>query len=158
MNDEQQERPPLGEESMRRLLVAIDGSASSELALSTAVRAAKLDNAALTLITVEPDVSTEAFRWSAGGTTSAAALQQEVHEDAERTLREAVERIPEEIPVRKIHRFGKAGPAIVEVASAGGYDAVLIGARGVGRVGALLGSVSNHVLHHAPIHVLVVRD
>jgi nucleotide-binding universal stress UspA family protein len=158
MSDEQQEQRPLGEESMRRLLVAIDGSASSELALSTAVRAAKLDNAALTLITVEPDVSTEAFRWSTSGAASAAVLQEEVHEDAERTLRQAVERIPEEIPVRKIHRFGKAGPAIVEEADPAVYDAVLIGARGVGRVGALLGSVSQHVLHHAKPHVLVVRD
>ena len=151
-------RPALGEVALRRLLVAIDGSPSSELALSTAVRAARLDNAALTLLTVEPEVSTEAFRWSTTGSASAGDLQAEVHEEAERTIRDAVERIPEEIPVTTIHRFGRPGPEIVAAAEEADYDAILIGARGVGRVGALLGSVSQHVLHHAGCHVIVVRD
>ncbi len=158
MSDEPDQLPPLGDESLRRLLVATDGSESSELALEIAVKAARRDNAALTLLTVEPDVNAEAFRWSASGSASPAALQQEVHEESDRTLRGAIERIPEDIPVTTIHRFGKAGPEIVAEAERGEYDAILIGARGVGRVGTvLLGSVSQYVMHHAGTHVIVAR-
>jgi len=39
----------------------------------------------------------------------------------------------------------------------GQYDAVVLGARGLGRIGALLGSVSQYVLHHAEIPVIVVH-
>jgi nucleotide-binding universal stress UspA family protein len=34
---------------------------------------------------------------------------------------------------------------------------VLLGARGVGRMGSLIGSVSQHVLHHADIAVFVAH-
>jgi nucleotide-binding universal stress UspA family protein len=158
MSDEPDEKPPFGDIALRRLLVATDGSASSELALEIAVRAAKLDNAALTLLTVEPDVNVEAYRWSASGAASPGALQDEVHADANRTLRDAIDRIPEDIPVTTIHRFGKAGPEIVAQAEEGEFDAILIGARGVGRVASLLGSVSQHVLHNATTHVIVARE
>jgi nucleotide-binding universal stress UspA family protein len=162
MTDEPEQRaeplPILGDIALRQLLVAIDGSPSSELALEIAVRGAKVDNAALTLLTVEPDVSTEAFRWSTSGSASAAVLQAEVREEAERTLREAVARIPEEIPVKTIHCFGKPGPEIVAQSEKAHYDAILVGARGVGPVRAMLGSVSQYVMRHASVHVIVARD
>jgi nucleotide-binding universal stress UspA family protein len=37
------------------------------------------------------------------------------------------------------------------------YDAILLGARGVGRVGALIGSVSSYVMHHADTAVFVAH-
>jgi nucleotide-binding universal stress UspA family protein len=37
------------------------------------------------------------------------------------------------------------------------YDAILLGARGVGRVGALVGSVSSYVMHHADTAVFVAH-
>lgn len=147
----------LGDLRFRSLLVAVDGSSSSELALSEAVRAARFDNAAVTILTVEPDIASEAFRWSSGGVPSAGSLQDSARDDAEKTIREAVARIPEDIPVTKIHRFGKAGPEIVAQSEEGDYDAILLGARGVGRVGSLLGSVSQYVMHHAETPVIVAR-
>jgi nucleotide-binding universal stress UspA family protein len=36
-------------------------------------------------------------------------------------------------------------------------DAILLGARGVGRIAALMGSVSQHVLHHAQTAVFVAH-
>ena len=38
----------------------------------------------------------------------------------------------------------------------GEHDAILLGAR-VGRVGSLMGSVSQHVLHHASVTVFVAH-
>jgi nucleotide-binding universal stress UspA family protein len=51
----------------------------------------------------------------------------------------------------------EAGAEIVARACEHDYDAVLLGARGLGRVGALLGSVSAYVLHRAPVPVFVAH-
>ena len=53
---------------------------------------------------------------------------------------------------------GEPGPAIVEAANAEGADLVVVGTRGRNRVErAVLGSVSDHVVRHAPCPVLIVR-
>jgi nucleotide-binding universal stress UspA family protein len=83
--------------------------------------------------------------------------QADAHEEAQRVLDETVQRIPADIPVTTVLRKGKAGPEIVEQCRSGDYDAIPLGARGVGRVGALLGSVSQHVLHHADTAVFVAH-
>ena len=68
-----------------------------------------------------------------------------------------IARIPADIAVHTIYRRGKAGPEIVKAAKEGDYDAIIVGARGVGRVGAMLGSVSSYVLHHSDIAVFVAH-
>jgi nucleotide-binding universal stress UspA family protein len=146
----------LGELRYNRLLIAIDGSANAELALSAAVTAARRDNSALTLICVAPDVRAEASRWP-GALVVPQPPQSEVDATAERTLREAVARIPADLPVETIVRRGAPGPQIVAQARAGCYDAILLGARGVGRISALVGSVSQYVLNHADIAVFVAH-
>jgi nucleotide-binding universal stress UspA family protein len=147
---------PIGELRFHRLLVAIDGSKSSELALAAAVTIARRDNSALTLITVAPDVVAEATRWPAWGATYNCD-QDGADAAAERALREAADRVPEDIPVTRVVRRGKAGPAIVAAAAEEPYDAILMGARGVGRIEALMGSVSSYVLHHADTAVFVAH-
>ena len=53
---------------------------------------------------------------------------------------------------------GGAAQAIVETASEWGADLIVIGSHGYGFWSrALLGSVSNSVVHHAPCSVLIVR-
>ena len=136
----------------RRLLVAIDGSRSSDLALSAAIVSAHRNRARVTLI----GVAVDAGRWSAA-TAYDPDLQRRIDEDIADAMEAAVARIPADVPVTKILRHGKPGPEIVAEANAGNYDAVLLGARGVGQVGALIGSVSNHVLHHAEITVFVAH-
>jgi nucleotide-binding universal stress UspA family protein len=140
-----------------RLLVALDGSAHAELALEAAVTAAERDHAALTLITVAPDAVAETARWAAFTGCCPGQLQAEADEAAERLLRDAVAAVPEHIPVTTVLRHGKAGPQIVAFARERDFDAVLVGARGRGRVGALVGSVSSHVLHHADVAVFVAH-
>jgi nucleotide-binding universal stress UspA family protein len=146
---------PLSELSFRRLLVAVDGSENADLALSAAVTAARRDHAAITVLAVAPDVLATAG-WP-GTAASPAQLQDDADAYAQRVLREAVERIPEDIGVRSLFKRGRAGAVVVAEAAAGDYDAVILGARGLGRVGALLGSVSNHVLHHATVAVFVAH-
>ena len=53
--------------------------------------------------------------------------------------------------------LGNPGDFLVEVATAVGADLVIVGNRGMSGVRRALGSVPNHVTHHAPCSVLVVR-
>jgi nucleotide-binding universal stress UspA family protein len=145
----------LPELCLHRLLVAIDGSANAELALSAAITAARRDHATITLLLVGPDLATGPAAWAvpmAGG-----ADQQAIDADGCHRLEAAVARIPADVSVTTLYRRGKAGPEIVKAAREGDYDAILLGARGVGRVHALMGSVSHYVLHHADIAVFVAH-
>jgi nucleotide-binding universal stress UspA family protein len=146
----------LEELHLYRLLVAVDGSANSELALRAAITVARRDHAALTLISVEPDVTLSTAQIAAivGPPPD---LQENMHAYAQQVLDGAVCRVPIDIPVRTILRRGKPGQQIVAEAACGNYDAILLGARGVSRVGALLGSVSHYVLHHASVAVFVAH-
>jgi nucleotide-binding universal stress UspA family protein len=146
----------LGELHLHRLLVAVDGSDTAELALSAAVTAARRDNAAITLLVVTPDFLSDSRIWTTGA-PDPAALQAEADADAERLLRDTVDRMPAGVPVTRRLRHGKAGPEIVAQARECDYDAILLGARGLGRVRALVGSVSSYVMHHADTAVFVAH-
>ena len=145
----------LGELTLHRLLVAIDGSENAELALTAAVTVARRDNATLTLLTVGPDLATSPAVW--GVPVACTFDQAAIDADGCKRLEATLARIPADITVRTIYRRGKAGPEIVKAAKESDYDAILLGARGVGRVGALMGSVSSYVLHHADIAVFVAH-
>jgi nucleotide-binding universal stress UspA family protein len=150
----------LEELHLHRLLVAVDGSASGRLALRAAITAAKRDNAAITLLTVAVDAK-HAMSSLAAVAGAAPIDQAELDAVAEQALAESVRLVPADIPLRKILRHGHAGPEIVAQARNADYDAILLGARGVGRIGALIGSVSSYVLHNAQVPVFVahaVRD
>jgi nucleotide-binding universal stress UspA family protein len=147
----------LAELHLHRLLVAVDGSNTADLALSAAVTAARRDNAAITLLAVTPDFTAEARTWMGAGAPDPGTLQREADAEAHTLLCEIVDRIPEDIPVIKQIRHGKAGPEIVAQSREHEYDAILLGARGVGRVGALIGSVSQYVMHHADTPVFVAH-
>ena len=55
-------------------------------------------------------------------------------------------------------RTGYAKPALIDIAECYGCDAIIMGARGAGAVrGALLGSVSQAVLHSSKIPVTIVQ-
>ena len=142
---------PLGELGFRRLLVAVDGSPESELALSAAITAARNDNAAVTLVAVSPPLQV----WPGGMTPP--ITQGDVDAATDKVLREAVARVPQDVPVHTLLRHGKAGPEIVAAAREGVYDAILLGARGVGRFHGMIGSVSQYVLRHAPVNVIVAH-
>jgi nucleotide-binding universal stress UspA family protein len=83
------------------------------------------------------------------------AMQRDADGAAERTMRAALDAIPADQPVESVQRHGHAGPEIVAQVKAGDHDAVVLGARGLGRIGSMFGSVSQHVLHHANAAVFV---
>jgi nucleotide-binding universal stress UspA family protein len=136
----------------RDILVAVDGSKDAALALAAAILAVQRNHARLTVIAVAEDVTRRP-----GALAFDPTLQQQVDRATEEHLRDAVASVPDDIPVTTLFRRGRAGPAIVTAAEEGEHDAILLGARGVGRVGALMGSVSQHVLHNASVTVFVAH-
>ena len=143
-----------------RILVAFDRSPHARRALEEAVDLARVNHAALTLITVAPDRADWVMAGSFGATVKpVTASLRDADRACESVLDSAVNAIPEHQPVRTMLVRGPAGPAIVREAETGGHDLVVIGSRGRGQLTSLLlGSVSRHVLHASPVPVLVVHD
>jgi nucleotide-binding universal stress UspA family protein len=119
----------LDERRVHHLLVPVDGAPITELALAAAVTAARRDNAKITLLAVVPDILGDARRWAAiqPGVPYPAHLQEEADTGAQRTLRDTVRRIPQDVPVSTVMRRGKAGPQIVAELAEHDYDAVMLG-------------------------------
>jgi nucleotide-binding universal stress UspA family protein len=140
--------------AFRRVLVAVDGSRHADLALEMALALSERDRARLTVLTVIPNV-TESAAMAYGAGVDPVALQADADREAARTMRAALDAVPDDQPVESVQRRGHAGPEIVAQVKAGDHDAVVLGARGLGRIGSMFGSVSQHVLRHAGVAVFV---
>ena len=135
------------------ILVAVDGSPSSQLALERACDLARAGNAKLTLITVAPPVSS----YVALAGTSPETMADELDKWAERMLDEAARAVPEDVIAHKVRRSGHPGPEILEEVRRGGYDLIVLGTRGRGRAQeGMLGSVNGYLHFNARVPILSV--
>jgi nucleotide-binding universal stress UspA family protein len=140
--------------SFREILAAIDSSPTAQRALVVAGELAMALNSRLTVISVAPEVSGAAPQ--AG--VDVEGLREEVEDETQRLLREAVESLPEELPVTTVLKHGHAGERIVEQLEAGGHDLVVMGSRGRGPVvSRLFGSTAAYVHFHASVAMLVIH-
>ena len=111
-------------------------------------------NAKLTLIAVSPDVPGYAYRSG----IDVEALEREAEAETARILSDAVDSLPEELPVTKVLKHGNPGERIVEQIEAGGHDLLAMGSRGRGRLTTnLFGSVGAHVHYHSRVAMLVIH-
>jgi nucleotide-binding universal stress UspA family protein len=133
--------------------VGIDGSNESWLALEHAVAASHVGGCCLTLLTVVPD--SPALLGPSPVTRE--QLAAEVEHELQAVLARARDAVPDDVSVTTLMRAGDAAAAIVAVAAERGCDAIFLGSRGRGRIGSLLGSVSQAVMHRATANVLVVH-
>ncbi|MBV9285378.1 MAG: universal stress protein [Acidimicrobiia bacterium] len=147
---------------MPKALIATDGS---DHALDAAKRAKDLlaPGTEYTLLTVEPPpvvpeaapvmgLDTVPITSPEAAEELTEAYREEANESLERTARvlggEAAQRV----------EYGDAATEITRVAEEDGFDVIVVGSQGAGFVKrVLMGSVSQHLLHHAPCPVLVVR-
>jgi nucleotide-binding universal stress UspA family protein len=137
------------------ILVALDGSEHAAQALRTAAQLASEEHARLTVITAVPPTPALAQITAAGAALAEVA---DLMGDAGKQIRAQVDGLPDDISVTSIVVSGHAPPQILKRLRDGRHDLLVMGTRGLGRVGsALLGSVSQAVLHEAEVPVLVVR-
>ncbi len=137
---------------MGRIVVGVDGSRHSLVALEWACREAELRHDSLELVSA----------WSISAVSSAGASQ-EVVEVLEAAAQEAVEsgrqRATQLAPGIEVStRVYRGQPARVLVERAAGADLLVVGSRGLGEFKALLlGSVSQECSQHSPVPVVIVR-
>jgi nucleotide-binding universal stress UspA family protein len=138
------------------ILVAIDGSADAEQALTQAIDLAASQHACLTVFSAVAGPPAAAY--VGGGGAVAAALGRDAEVETEKLLRAAADRVPEHVSVRTVFSGDPVRPALIRQIGEGGHDLVVLGSRGRGAVrSVLLGSVSHYVLHHSPVPVLIVH-
>jgi nucleotide-binding universal stress UspA family protein len=139
----------------RSILVAVDGSPAAAKALEEAIDLARDSGARLTLISVA-----ELPRWRFSGFPLAVPYpnQAQLVREAEAIVEEAEARVPEDVPVSTVVRWGPVVTEILKRVRTGEHDLVVVGTRGLGPAGSLiLGSVSRAVLAKSPVPVLVAR-
>jgi nucleotide-binding universal stress UspA family protein len=152
-----------------RILVATDGSDSCRPATEAAVELARDLGAELIALSVAlgPDAldassATPADLTGAAEAAGIAWTRADADEQAVAAAARAV-RLAEQatalgIRARAITWEGPAGEGIVAAAAAEAADLIVVGTHCRGTIGRLVaGSVSDHVVHHATVPVLVVR-
>jgi nucleotide-binding universal stress UspA family protein len=142
-----------------RIVVGTDGSATAAEAVRVAVGLARMTSAELHLVRA---CQPPALAMAAVPEVGAAALPPDVidalRHDAEQNLAQLAEELGADGLEVHTHVTPEApGPALCHTASVVGADLLVVGNRGMQGARRLLGSVPNHVTHHAPCAVLVVR-
>jgi nucleotide-binding universal stress UspA family protein len=134
-----------------RIAVGVDGFESSTSALRWAIHQAKLTGAVVDAVT--------AWQVPPGSGLISVSDLPDYQDDARIVLTEAITEmfmVDTEVEVRPHVTEGRAGPVLV--AAAGGADLLVVGCRGHGGLAeALLGSVGQYCVHHAPCPVVIMR-
>jgi nucleotide-binding universal stress UspA family protein len=144
------------ESTMKRILIATDGSASAREAVHFGLELASEQEAEAVFVHVAPAVDI----FPGGGFASPGALPHTVSSEDREALDEASALAAEAgVEARCELLTGQPVDEIVAYAESIGADLIVVGSRGLGAVkSALLGSVSAGVLHEAHRPVLVVRS
>ena len=144
-----------------KILIATDGSKFSKAAVEKGCQIiGNSKNVFIKIIsaTATPFVAAEPFAVSADYYRE---LEGELMKDAKKSVEEAEAQIRECLPEADVATqvfVGQPDQTIVEEAQNWGADLIIVGSHGYGFWSrALLGSVSNAVINHAPCSVLVVR-
>lgn len=134
-----------------RILVPVDFSEPSELAVSHACALAAAHGATITLSHVGESLHPDWF-------FDTTLLQREIIEQAQKALDELVRKYCTGIKTKTEMRFGHAVETIILSAQKMKADVIVIGTHGrAGVKHVLLGSVAERVARQAPCPVLVVR-
>jgi nucleotide-binding universal stress UspA family protein len=141
-----------------RILVAIDGSAHAQRALSEAIDLAALAKAKLTVIGVHQRPSTLMVGGPVAPPVDFGELDLALQSEHAQLLDSALEQVPDDVSVTKVLGEGPPAPAILAQAQRDDSDLIVMGSRGRGGMASmLLGSVSHQVLQHSGVPVLVVH-
>jgi len=139
---------------MKQILIATDGSPSAQEAVDVGLELAREQGADVTFVHV---TDADEFRGGRGGTH--ALTHREGIDESETALKEAAEAADAAGISYTLERIsGETVETIVALAGTKNADMIVLGNRGRNAVtAALLGSVSQGVLHQAKRPVLVVK-
>ena len=138
------------------ILVPVDGSPDADRALAQAIDLAECERARLTLLAIVAIPRAASARWVSPDLVARLVTDAEIQSEA--ILREAVERVPDDVSISTVLRRAPAGPTLLREIETGHHDLVVMGSRGRGALRSmLLRSVSHYALHQCRVPVLIVR-
>jgi nucleotide-binding universal stress UspA family protein len=139
----------------QHIVVGVDGSDSSRAALTWAIRQARLTGAAVDAVIAWHQPTVYRYPLPIAPQTSAREL-------ATRVLESTIYEVTQELDGQAAEvtpRVEEGNAATVLLDAAADADLLVVGSRGHGGfAAALLGSTSQHVVHHAACPVVVIRD
>ena len=150
---------------IKNILVAVDGSATSDKALDFAVALSEKFGASLTVLNVSEAltigvVSIEQAP-SLGVGANLPVNSKNFKAIHEQILSKSIDRAKINSPtlaISSVLREGDPALEIVSLAKEGGFDVVVVGHEGMGKVREFfVGSVAEKVVHLAPCPVVIVR-
>jgi len=144
------------ENAAPRIVVGVDGSASSRAALRWAVVQAKLTGSTVDAV-IAWQVPT--VIGSTGWAPVYVLEEGDFAEAAKKQVQRAIDEVVDSAGTQLVHaKVVKGHPAQVLLDAAAGADLLVVGSRGHGGFAdALLGSVGLYCVHHAHCPVLIVR-
>jgi nucleotide-binding universal stress UspA family protein len=145
---------------IRKILVGIDGSEHANRALDFALDLASKYSAEVQLLTVVPPVFLPATSFEIMKSEAIAEATAQLENSFKKVLSKAEEKVKKEKPSLKVStKFEEGSPdeKIVETASRGNFDIIIMGSRGLGHRDYSVGSVSSRVVDQASCPVLIVK-
>ena len=156
---------------VKKVLVAIDPSAASQRAFSSALELADGLNAELVLVHAldvfdpaspeHPNIHSDSYSIALDSLVRQTYEQEwaEFVEHSEALLKQKqAEAEALGLTTQYLQPYGRPGPAICRTAKTTHADLIVVGSRGHNDLTELiLGSVSNYILHHAPCSVILVH-
>lgn len=147
----------------RGIVVGVDGSPSSDMAVRWAAREAGMRNVPLNLIHLIDEYPSGLLALGGGAIPPPSETSDWRKTQGEKVISAAVE-IAKDSTHHEVHPhlavdvyFSAAGPALVELSKEA--QMIVVGCRGHGRLSrVLLGSVSTGLIHHAHCSVAVIHD
>jgi nucleotide-binding universal stress UspA family protein len=151
--------PNAGDGSVRRLMVAFDGSPGSWAALQRAIEIAVSNRSLLTIAAV---VEEPLFFWQGPGAMGVPytreSLRRELEGEMARHLANARDEVPATVSVTTQLLRGRAAKALAAFAEERGYDLIVTGPRPTDRLSRLLRvSVTQRLLARGHTSVLAVK-
>ena len=145
----------------RTILIPIDGSENSKRAFDFYVKQIRHDDDKVLLLYVQQAPHLNAFSLTASLTVPTQEWTNQIEEEIARSrnIVERYDKICEEMKVTKetLLGNGKAGEVIIEISQKHHPSFIIMGSRGLNAVRrTFIGSVSDYVIHHSNVPVLVV--
>lgn len=140
-----------------KILVGVDRSEHAHVALSQAIDIASTQQASLTVLVAYSTI----MPWGPVAPLPQSAVDEFIHgvrNEAQAIADEAKQGIPADVKSEVLVIDASPADAILDQATRGGHDLIVVGSRGRGDAGSiLLGSVSHAVLQHSQVPVLIVH-
>lgn len=139
----------------KSILVAIDGSDSSDNALQQAAYIADLSKAALTVLyVIDLNTAVSAFEHM----TLDAYIPDDIDAQGKKILEHSKDILNNRLNTEYVIKIGDPAKMIVLYAKENDADLIVMGSRGLGAIKQIImGSVSQYIVTHADCPVLVIR-